>query len=66
MENFRLRLILAAIGIGIVFAWVMPNFINVDNTWWFTKKKLNYGLDIQGGLHLVMGVDVYEIGRAHV
>jgi preprotein translocase subunit SecD len=61
MENFRLRLILAAIGIGIVFAWVMPNFINVENSWWPTKKKLNYGLDIQGGLHLVMGVDVYGV-----
>ncbi len=61
MENFRLRFILAAIGIGIVFAWVMPNFINVENSWWPTKKKLNYGLDIQGGLHLVMGVDVYGV-----
>ncbi|AFY01872.1 SecD, protein-export membrane protein [Bdellovibrio bacteriovorus str. Tiberius] len=27
-------------------------------SWWPSKQKLNYGLDIQGGLHLVMGVDV--------
>ena len=29
--------------------------------WWPTKSKINYGLDIQGGLHLVLGVDVDEV-----
>ncbi len=29
--------------------------------WWPTTNKINYGLDIQGGLHLVLGVDVEEV-----
>jgi preprotein translocase subunit SecD len=28
---------------------------------WWPAKKLNYGLDIQGGIHLVMGVDVESV-----
>lgn len=58
MENFRFRLWTAIVGIVVAVIWLVPNFSNVENKWWFTKKKLNYGLDIQGGLHLVMGVDV--------
>lgn len=58
MENFRLRLWTAILGIVVAVIWLVPNFTNLEGRWWFTKKKLNYGLDIQGGLHLVMGVDV--------
>lgn len=58
MENFRLRLWTAILGIVVAVIWLVPNFTNLENRWWFTKKKLNFGLDIQGGLHLVMGVDV--------
>jgi preprotein translocase subunit SecD len=38
--------------------WIAPNFMDVSNIWWPTKEKLNYGLDIQGGLHLGLGIDV--------
>src|SRR5207248_1911170 len=31
--------------------------------WWPTKDKIRYGLDIQGGLYLVMGVDVPSVIR---
>lgn len=59
MEGFRLRSALAAFGILLAIAWVLPNVVNMDSVkWWPSKGKLNYGLDIQGGLHLVMGVDV--------
>ncbi len=58
MENFRLRSFTALMGIILSLIMLTPNFINVDKMWWFTKKKLNFGLDIQGGLHLVMGVDI--------
>ncbi len=58
MENIRARTILAALGLALAVIWVTPNVINLQNKWWFSSKKLNYGLDIQGGLHLVMGVDV--------
>jgi preprotein translocase subunit SecD len=61
MENFRLRLWAGIIGVVAALIWLVPNFTNLDNRWWFTKKKLNFGLDIQGGLHLVMGVDVQGV-----
>ncbi|MGZ5280164.1 MAG: SecDF P1 head subdomain-containing protein, partial [Pseudobdellovibrionaceae bacterium] len=57
MENLRVRTILASLGILMAIIWVAPNFGNIADKW-ITSKKLNYGLDIQGGLHLVMGVDV--------
>lgn len=58
MEGLRLRTMLAVLGTAIAVIWVVPNIVNVEKTWWPSKSRLNYGLDIQGGLHLVMGVDV--------
>lgn len=58
MDSFTLRAGIAVFGFVLTLIWNAPNVINVDNMWWPTKKKINYGLDIQGGLHLVMGVDV--------
>lgn len=58
MESLRLRSILATLGVTLAIVWVLPNILNVENNWWPSKSKLNYGLDIQGGLHLVMGADV--------
>lgn len=58
MEGFKFRLTGALLGLFLAIVWVAPNVFNFENSWWFSKNKLNYGLDIQGGLHLVMGVDV--------
>ncbi|WII71594.1 protein translocase subunit SecD [Bdellovibrio sp. 22V] len=59
MEGLRWRSALAVIGVVAALVWVMPNVVNFgEKSWWPSKQKLNYGLDIQGGLHLVMGVDV--------
>lgn len=59
MDGLRWRTIGAAAGIVLALVWVMPNLVNFsESSWWPSKQKLNYGLDIQGGLHLVMGVDV--------
>lgn len=59
MEGLRWRSFLAAVGVAAAIVWVLPNVVNFgEKSWWPSKQKLNYGLDIQGGLHLVMGVDV--------
>lgn len=58
MENLRFRTIAALAGIVLALFWVLPNLVNTEGKAWLPKQKLNYGLDIQGGLHLVMGVDV--------
>lgn len=64
MDGLRWRSILAALGIAAALVWVVPNVVNFgENSWWPSKQKLNYGLDIQGGLHLVMGVDVDGVVR---
>jgi len=49
--------------LGVVFfALILAIVYFVPNAggpaWWPVKQKLNYGLDIQGGLHLVMGIDM--------
>ena len=56
------RTILAAAGVLLAVFWALPNFVNVDKiSAWPFKQKLNYGLDIQGGLHLVLGADVQGV-----
>lgn len=58
MEGLRSRTWLAIAGIVAAMACVVPNFVDTSNISWWPARKLNYGLDIQGGLHLVMGADV--------
>lgn len=59
MENIRWRNLLASLGVVLAVCYVMPNVANMEKIpWWPIKDKINYGLDIQGGLHLVMGVDI--------
>ena len=58
MEGLRSRTWIAIIGLIAAVAFVVPNFVDVSRLGWWPAGKLNYGLDIQGGLHLVMGVDV--------
>lgn len=65
-QNLKIRTIFAVLGIALAVAWVVPNVVDLKNQWWFSKNKLNYGLDIQGGLHLVMGVDVEGVVKESV
>ncbi|MCC6138336.1 MAG: protein translocase subunit SecD [Bdellovibrionaceae bacterium] len=58
IESLRARLIISLIVSLIGIVWVIPNFVDTSKMWWPTKDKLVYGLDIQGGLHLSLGVDV--------
>jgi preprotein translocase subunit SecD len=58
IQNLRVRwtIILIVLFFGIV--WTVPNFLNTDKNWWPTKSRMVLGLDIQGGSHLVLRVDV--------
>jgi preprotein translocase subunit SecD len=58
MENLRTRTWLTIIAIVSAVIFIVPNFVDTSNMKWWPGGKLNYGLDIQGGLHLVMGVDI--------
>lgn len=67
MEHYRTRLTLAIVGLVMCFVWLFPNFANMEKfSWWPSKSKINYGLDIQGGLHLVLGADVEGVVRESV
>lgn len=56
MDYYKTRLFFALTGLIFAITWVLPNVVPVKK--WITDNRLNYGLDIQGGVHLVMGVDV--------
>ncbi len=58
MDNIRFRTWLAALAMVLAAVFISPNFVDTSRFAWWPAKKLNFGLDIQGGLHLVMGVDV--------
>lgn len=58
IESLKARVIIVIVVITAAFLWVLPNFVKIPANWWLPKDKIVYGLDIQGGAHLVMGVDV--------
>lgn len=61
-ENIKVRFAIVIAAVLLAVVWITPNFIDFkEGDWWFSKKKMVYGLDIQGGLHLVMGVDTHGI-----
>jgi preprotein translocase subunit SecD len=51
--NYRLIIFTLSIIFGVVFA--MPSFLQTQ-----TGKKINLGLDLQGGLHMLLGVNTDE------
>lgn len=65
IKNLKLRWALIIVVFVVSVLWVLPNFIDhnleQDKGWWGPTKRIVKGLDIQGGLHLVMGVNVDEV-----
>ena len=55
MKIFNYRLVIFALSIifGVVFA--IPSFLQTDS-----GKKISLGLDLQGGLHMRLGVNTHE------
>jgi preprotein translocase subunit SecD len=58
IQNLQLRLAIVAAVFLLAVTWTVPNFIDTEKVWWPTKNKMVLGLDIQGGSHLVLRVDV--------
>ena len=57
-NKWRWLIVLGAVLLSLW--WLAPQFVN-HQAWWLSKEKLVYGLDIQGGLHLVLGVNVDDV-----
>ncbi|QKF76594.1 protein translocase subunit SecD [Arcobacter defluvii] len=51
--NYRLVIFILSIIFGIVFS--IPSLLQTD-----TGKKISLGLDLQGGLHMLLGVNTHE------
>lgn len=60
IENSKIRWSVILGTVLISFWWLSPNFAS-KRGWWMPQEKLVYGLDIQGGVHLVLGVNVDEV-----
>src|SRR4051812_47890895 len=61
MRSATWRVVTIAIVLFLGAMYFVPNIANIS--WWPTKDKIRYGLDIQGGLYLVMGVDTAAVLR---
>ena len=62
IESLKVRFIILGISLFLALIYFAPNVISLENyPWWPSKNKLVYGLDIQGGLHLVLSADVDEV-----
>ncbi|NCN41131.1 protein translocase subunit SecD [bacterium] len=61
IESFRVRTIILALVFVFGSLYLLPNFVELPESWWFHKQPINYGLDIKGGAHLVYGVDVNSV-----
>lgn len=66
MDNLKLRTWIAVGAVVLAVMFVIPNFVNTEKISWWPAKKLNYGLDIQGGIQLVMGADVESVIKTTV
>ena len=55
MNFFNYRLIIFFLSIVFGLAFSMPSFLQTD-----AGKKINLGLDLQGGLHMLLGVNTHE------
>jgi preprotein translocase subunit SecD len=57
--KFRWYVTIAITIVGLLY--ILPNLTDSSKFSWLPNKKLTMGLDIQGGIHLVMGVDVATV-----
>lgn len=61
IKSLKIRIITILVIVIAAAVTIYPNFQDVKPGEKTTAKRLKYGLDIQGGLHLVMGVDINSV-----
>ena len=61
-QLWKKLLVVAIAAVGIIYA--LPNLISTDNSAGFLPgKKINLGLDLQGGSHLLLRVDIDAVRK---
>jgi len=56
-KSLKWRIAVVAAVLLTSLAYTLPTFTDRLPSWW-TNKKVSLGLDLKGGIHLVMGVDL--------
>jgi len=60
MKDKRIWVILAVLIACVIY--LVPTVTGLEETWW-PAQKINLGLDLQGGMHVVLAVDVAKAVR---
>ena len=61
MKQFNFKTLIIACVIAAAVIWLLPTFFNC-----WPHKKINLGLDLQGGMHLVLEVQNIKAVEAEV
>lgn len=62
IESLKVRFFIIALSFVFGVIYLFPTFVPLEkDSWWPSKSKMIYGLDIQGGLHLVLSADINEL-----
>jgi len=59
LKSLKWRAILYAVIILVALVYLLPTFVKMP-TWWedyLPAEKISLGLDLQGGMHLILGVE---------
>lgn len=59
LKSLKWRAILYAVIILVAVVYLLPTFVKMP-TWWedyLPSEKISLGLDLQGGMHLILGVE---------
>lgn len=62
-RNWWIRLVFFKIIIAFSVIALVPSLTGMDPKKWIIEKKINLGLDLQGGLYMVLGIDFNKVYR---
>ncbi|MFP5458246.1 MAG: protein translocase subunit SecD [Bacteriovoracia bacterium] len=62
-RNWWIRLVFFKILIAFSVLALVPSLTGMDPKKWIIEKKINLGLDLQGGLYMVLGIDFNKVYR---
>ncbi len=60
-ENPRTRWMIIILTLVTGVLWILPNFVSISEDSFLPHQKITKGLDIQGGLHLVMKANLKKV-----
>lgn len=62
-RNWWIRLVIFKILLAVSVISLVPSLTGMDPKKWIIEKKINLGLDLQGGLYMVLGIDFNKVYR---